>query len=172
MSAIAEFHVFPASQLENLMAAAEPQTRIRTQKWLFFLFLFKETADQYHEFLHTQGQAQKAFKYSGYVFNELQFILEDQQIHLFKGLDLEPSASLSKQRGGTELVLSFEETQALLTCLKPIKISDARIRQELEETYEANEISAGIKAVKGAFAILKEWLATVKKDQIGLLSIG
>ncbi|MEP3846007.1 MAG: hypothetical protein ABJM43_11775 [Paracoccaceae bacterium] len=169
MSSIASFHIIPLGKESSLLAASEVVRNTTTKGFLFFKKESVETVDELWNFLNEFGQKQPAFEFSGYAFNSLELLLEDQKVGLYQYEKQPTSDAFRNGRDDFGSIFDASGAKQTLSALKGANLSDSAIQEFMQQEYPEEDLADGIEAVRAAADIFERWLEAVQENEIGLL---
>ncbi len=167
MSQIASFYTIDKNLSEALLQAAVPEQKIIEKKLLFFTRKITTTVDNYWDFIKQQTTPQEDYPYSGTGFTDLELLLEEKGISLYKFDSSDFARRLSAAR--PSIVAVFDHMAAINT----IKMLDGITKEEARKYSQENfPKEDDAEFIMSAYDIFRRWLGSVAEAQIGLLMIG
>jgi hypothetical protein len=166
MSAIATFFLVRNEDIARLKdLATHPVGPSGRKRW----------HDPYWEFLRANARELEAYEWSGHVIaSEVYFYLRSRSVPLGDYCDRELSDFLCAARGSSILAFHAEGGGQLARLIERPWPDEAAIEAFLhspEMTSPTGEV-VPIEAVFDGLRVLKNWLAHVDGDHVGLLTIG
>jgi hypothetical protein len=172
VSQIASFYTFEKNMAEALLEAAVPRQQIIKKKILFFNLKTKQTVDNYWNFIKEHGTDQEAFGYSGTGFTDLELLLEEKGINLYKFGAGEFARQLSAARPSVLAVFDQAAARDTINLLNETELSKDEAQKYSQENFPHEDDAVVAESILSAYDIFKWWLASVTEAEIGVLDIG
>lgn len=164
MSAITNFRLIETSKLNELRENAA----VKIEK----KFFSKKTIDNYWNYLNSNSEKLRDFKYSGYIFaNLLIFLAENKEIDLLKSEYDDIASAIAERRQNSTIILTYRHREAYLHKLETNKFAMSELiafNKDFSEDVDpelANAEMAGIEALRDSLDHL------TSDNQVVLLSV-
>jgi hypothetical protein len=191
VSQLATFFLLPANRFEDLVAAATPRVSpVEQRHFLFFKRTVPQVMDGLGTFLRGVARQAEDCPYPGDVFLDLDFVLEPHNLVLFDIATRDLSDRLSKAtnladasrtnlkfglRGQIRYKIPVFDHQTALSArakLDACSLDDPALRTYSLETYGPADAATATATILSAIDLTKRWLASTRRDQIGILNVG
>lgn len=172
MSQLATFFTLSKIQIDALLVAATPESKVIEKKGFLFKKKVEEQVDHFWDFLKEHAKEQDEYQYSGTGFCDLELVLEENGCELSNFGCCDLADKLFKARSTSIEVFDYEAARKALDSMSNINLSEAKVRKYYQENNPPEDEGPGTEAVLAAFDIYKKWLASVADDEIGLLLVG
>ena len=190
MSQLANFYVLPADRFDDLIAAQTARV-VTVEKRRFFVLKTKveKVVTEGSEFLRAVAREPEECPFPGFVFADIDALLEERGLALFdlaqpdlserlsRAMDTEFEARGKRTAWGAKLhhkTPVFDHPTALqaLSKLASCELTKANYRAYAKEHYPAEEREAAMLTMPDALALTHRWLGSVAEGEIGFLHVG
>jgi hypothetical protein len=191
VSQLATFFLLPANRFEDLVVAATPRvSTVEQRHFIFFKRTVSQVTDGFGSFLRSVAREGEDCPYPGDVFLDLDFVLQPHNLVLFdiatrdlsdrlsKAADL-PDATRTNLKFGLRSQIRhkipvFDHATALLARAKLVAccLDESEVRAYSRETYGPADEDTATATILSAIDLTKRWLASTRRDQIGVLNVG
>jgi hypothetical protein len=190
VSQSATFFLLPAKRFDDLVAVAAPQVvTTEVRHFLFLKRVSERISDEFLPFLREAGRRGERCDFPGSFFLYFDFALEAHGFTLFQLARADLSEALSQKRvrpqtGSSKVpdwikgplrdsVPVFDPSTATqaLARLSSISSIETDFRRVAAENFPPDDQEAALSTLQGVFDLTKRWLASVRKEELGLLSV-
>lgn len=190
VSQSATFFLLPANRFDDLVAVAAPQVVTTAVRHLLFLKRVSESiSDDFMPFLRGAGRRGERCDFPGSFFLYFDFALEAHGFTLFQLARPDLSEAVSQKRVRPQIgsakvpdwikgplrdsVPVFDHLTAAqaLARLNSISSIETDLRGVAAENFPPDDQEAAFSTLQGVFELTKRWLASVRKEELGLLTV-
>ncbi|WP_193212787.1 hypothetical protein [Luteolibacter marinus] len=168
MSAIGSFHLFDDAKRDDIVRAAEAQSKaLRKKRFGFLPPKLPLNPDPFWDFMRRHVDELEDYPFSGFLLLDLELLAPG-----VLGSKDPVGGKLSAITGSTFISFRPAESAAATAILDAADLSPDAIRGYLVEEQREEEYPAIVSPIQVSAQHLGKWLASVTPGKTGLLSIG